>query len=113
VLLQTCEEIVRGVHNAAELKAASTASGMGADGQRPAALGADDLLPLSVYVVIRSRMSALPGELLYIASFLPDGHQHGSLGYALTSLQCACRVALDLRWDCDSLIRSPEPASSL
>ena len=46
------------------------------------ALGADDLLPLTVYVVIRSRATRFPPSSH--TSRAPAGwQQHGSLGYAL------------------------------
>ena len=59
-------------------------------------LGAEDLVPLIVYVVIRSRMATLPAELCYVAEFLPPPLLHGKEGYALTTLQSATHVAIEL-----------------
>ena len=119
VLLETCEETVKCAQRELTLRAASAplcdeegSSGGGRGGggaaaqgaSRPSPLGADDLLPLLVFVVVRSRVASLPAELAYIADYLPLADQHGQLGYAVTSMQCACRVALELNWCNDSLI---------
>ena len=99
VLLQSCEEIVKCALQDARLRAVAHGAASEEAAVRPSALGADDLLPLTVYVLIRSRAATLPAELAFIVDYLPEGYQHGSLGYALASVQCACRVALDLSWE--------------
>ena len=43
----------------------------------------------------RSRVASLPAELAYVAEFLDSRLHAGKEGYALVSLQCACRVALE------------------
>ena len=92
MLALSCEEVVKSAQRALELHSAST-------GAEPPTLmlGAEDLLPLMVYVVVRSRMSLLPAELAFIAEFLPPAMLYGQEGYALTTMQCACHVALELR----------------
>jgi hypothetical protein len=100
VLLEACEEVIKCATRALSLRAAGTGKA-----SKGAAMGADDLLPLLVYVVTRSRVTSLPAELAFICDFLPAGQQHGKEGYALVSLQCACRVAQDLNWTSDSLLR--------
>ena len=102
VLLDACEEVIKCATLALRLHAAGTAKAASA---AAAALGADDLLPLLVYTVTRSRVTSLPAELAFVCDFLPPGQQHGKEGYALVSLQCACRVAQDLNWASDSLLR--------
>ena len=101
VLLEACEEVIKCATRALSLRAVGTGKA-----SKGAAMGADDLLPLLVYVVTRSRVTSLPAELAFICDFLPAGQQHGKEGYALVSLQCACRVAQDLNWTSDSLLRS-------
>ena len=91
ILREACEEVVKDASRSASLDAAarSTTTSCG--------LGADDLLPLLVYVLVRSRCSSLPAELAFVCDFLPPAHLHGRDGYALVSLQCAVRVARELR----------------
>ena len=109
VLLQACEEVVKCAARALSLASAASSDGGGGSGSHgpssPAALGADDLLPLMVYVIVRSRVSSLPAELALVSDFLPAGQLHGREGYALVSLQCATRVACELTWSA-SLVRA-------
>jgi len=100
-LLEACEEVIKCATRALSLRAAGSLKASSS----AAAMGADDLLPLLVYTVARSRVTSLPAELAFICDFLPPGQQHGKEGYALVSLQCACRVAQDLDWTSDSLLR--------
>ncbi|KAL1525008.1 hypothetical protein AB1Y20_019884 [Prymnesium parvum] len=104
VLLEVCEEIVRSTLSDARLRAVADGVDTREAETQQSALCADELLPLLVYVIIRSRMTTIPAELAYIRALLPEIYQHGSLGYALASFQCACRVALDLDWSCEKLI---------
>ena len=67
--------------------------------QGAALLGTDDLLPLVIYVLIRSRATSLPAEMAFLSDFLSAGRLHGKEGYALVSLQCACRIATELTWE--------------
>ena len=83
-------------------------TGSHAAGSEGGALGADDLLPLVVYVVIKAKAASLPAELAYVADFLAEGQVHGRQGYALVSLQCACRVASELEWG-EELLRAAPP----
>ena len=79
---------------------------------RPSKLGADDLLPLVVYVLVRSGIYNLPAELQYVADFLQDALHYGKEGYALVSMQCACRVAADLAWGTGLLRERPRAPES-
>ncbi|EOD17169.1 hypothetical protein EMIHUDRAFT_631900, partial [Emiliania huxleyi CCMP1516] len=93
VLLEVCEEVASGAQHSASLHEA--ASGGGSDGERGApCLGAEDLLPITVYVVLRSRVAVLPSELELVAELLPSELAGGREGYALTTMQCACHVLL-------------------
>ena len=117
VLLEACEEVVKCASRARKLRAAAkhagSGGGGGGGGGGGSSLGADDLLPLLVYMVIRARVASLPAELAFVADFLPEGLQHGKEGYALVSLQCACRAALDeLAWGEGLLGARPDAPSS-
>ncbi|XP_063802017.1 VPS9 domain-containing protein 1 isoform X2 [Pseudophryne corroboree] len=54
-----------------------------------AAIGADDLLPILAFVVLRSRMSHLLSECAALEEFIHEGSLIGEEGYCLTSLQSA------------------------
>ncbi|XP_066440135.1 VPS9 domain-containing protein 1 isoform X2 [Eleutherodactylus coqui] len=54
-----------------------------------AAIGADDLLPILAFVVLKSRMSHLLSECAALEEFIHDGYLIGEEGYCLTSLQSA------------------------
>ncbi|KAM9302256.1 VPS9 domain-containing protein 1 [Gastrophryne carolinensis] len=54
-----------------------------------AAIGADDLLPILAFVVLKSHMSHLLSECAALEEFIHDGYLIGEEGYCLTSLQSA------------------------
>ncbi|CAN2389406.1 Vacuolar sorting protein 9 (VPS9) domain [Pristimantis euphronides] len=54
-----------------------------------AAIGADDLLPILAFVVLKSRMSHLLSECAALEEFIHEGYLIGEEGYCLTSLQSA------------------------
>ncbi|XP_040266537.1 VPS9 domain-containing protein 1 [Bufo bufo] len=54
-----------------------------------AAIGADDLLPILAFVVLKSRMSHLLSECAALEEFIQEGYLIGEEGYCLTSLQSA------------------------
>ncbi|KAM3918350.1 VPS9 domain-containing protein 1 isoform 2-T2 [Leptodactylus fuscus] len=54
-----------------------------------AAIGADDLLPILAFVVLKSRMSFLLSECAALEEFIREGYLIGEEGYCLTSLQSA------------------------
>ena len=127
--MQALEEIPKAASRTLSLRKARGAKVKeGAD-----ALGADDLLPLIVYahanaqadadgrtcpgswasghalrryVIVRSCIPSLAAELAFIEDFLPAPMQYGKEGYALVSMQCACRVCQDLSWDAPGILRS-------
>ena len=109
VLLEACEEVVKCATRALRLRASALAPAARSLAA-PSSLGADDLLPLVVYVVVRSGIYSLPAELAYVCDFLRAGLIHGQEGYALVSLQCACRVAGDLAWGVGLLHDAQRPA---
>lgn len=104
VLLEACEEVVKCATRAFDLAKASARARAADDLASPeaggahSALCADNLLPLFIYVVVRSGVYSLPAELAYVQDFLGEGLAHGQLGYALVSLQCACHYAQELSW---------------
>ncbi|KAM5138287.1 VPS9 domain-containing protein 1 [Mantella aurantiaca] len=54
-----------------------------------APIGADDLLPILAFVVLRSGMSHLVSECAALEEFIHEGYLIGEEGYCLTSLQSA------------------------
>ncbi|XP_054696552.1 VPS9 domain-containing protein 1 isoform X1 [Grus americana] len=61
------------------------------DGRTPtsAAIGADDLLPILSYVVLRTGLPQLLAECAALEEFIHEGYLIGEEGYCLTSLQSA------------------------
>ncbi|XP_057349028.1 VPS9 domain-containing protein 1 isoform X2 [Manis pentadactyla] len=55
------------------------------------AIGADDLLPILSFVVLRSGLPQLVSECAALEEFIHDGYLMGEEGYCLTSLQSALR----------------------
>ncbi|XP_068117795.1 VPS9 domain-containing protein 1 [Hyperolius riggenbachi] len=53
------------------------------------AIGADDLLPILAFVVLKSRMCHLLSECAALEEFIPEGCLIAEEGYCLTSLQTA------------------------
>ncbi|XP_030060474.1 VPS9 domain-containing protein 1 [Microcaecilia unicolor] len=54
-----------------------------------AAIGADDLLPILSYIVLRSDLPQLVSECTALEEFIHEGYLIGEEGYCLTSLQSA------------------------
>ncbi|XP_056381965.1 VPS9 domain-containing protein 1 isoform X1 [Hyla sarda] len=54
-----------------------------------AAIGADDLLPILAFVLLKSHMSHLLSECAALEEFIHEGYLIGEEGYCLTSLQSA------------------------
>ncbi|XP_048372197.1 VPS9 domain-containing protein 1 isoform X2 [Sphaerodactylus townsendi] len=54
-----------------------------------AAIGADDLLPILSYVVLKSNLPQLVSECTALEEFIHEGYLIGEEGYCLTSLQSA------------------------
>ncbi|XP_062997156.1 VPS9 domain-containing protein 1 [Elgaria multicarinata webbii] len=54
-----------------------------------AAIGADDLLPILSYVVLKSHLPQLVSECAALEEFIHEGYLIGEEGYCLTSLQSA------------------------
>ncbi|XP_007444927.2 VPS9 domain-containing protein 1, partial [Python bivittatus] len=54
-----------------------------------AAIGADDLLPILSFVVLKSSLSQLVSECAALEEFIHEGYLIGEEGYCLTSLQSA------------------------
>ncbi|XP_067158929.1 VPS9 domain-containing protein 1 [Apteryx mantelli] len=71
----------------------------GARDSRPpaAAIGADDLLPILSYVVLRSGLPQLVSECAAMEEFIHEGYLIGEEGYCLTSLQSALSYVESLR----------------
>ncbi|PKK17433.1 VPS9 domain containing 1, partial [Columba livia] len=91
--LETCprrklECIVRALRSICECAEEYCGAG---DGQGPtsAAIGADDLLPILSYVVLRTGLPQLVSECAAMEEFIHEGYLIGEEGYCLTSLQSA------------------------
>ncbi|XP_071670639.1 VPS9 domain-containing protein 1 isoform X6 [Patagioenas fasciata] len=91
--LETCprrklECIVRALRSICECAEEYCGAG---DGQGPtsAAIGADDLLPILSYVVLRTGLPQLLSECAAMEEFIHEGYLIGEEGYCLTSLQSA------------------------
>lgn len=103
ILLDVCEQVAGGAQHSAQMFQVEEGSAQVSGGQL--ALGAEDLLPIVAYVVLRSRVSVLPAEIDLIAELMPSELAFGGEGYALTTMQCACHVLLSTRF-CEGM----EPA---
>ncbi|XP_027629261.1 VPS9 domain-containing protein 1 [Tupaia chinensis] len=82
-----------------------------------AAIGADDLLPILSFVVLRSDLPQLVSECAALEEFIHEGYLIGEEGYCLTSLQSALsyvellpRGALGKEWGSGPSSRSVPPA---
>ncbi|XP_065497165.1 VPS9 domain-containing protein 1 [Caloenas nicobarica] len=91
--LETCprrklECIVRALRSICECAEEYCGAG---DGRGPAsaAIGADDLLPILSYVVLRTGLPQLLCECAAMEEFIHEGYLIGEEGYCLTSLQSA------------------------
>lgn len=62
----------------------------------PVALGADDLLPLFIWVVLRSQCPYLHSNCAYIQSFLSPVRLIGQAGYSLVNLESAIAFLTDI-----------------
>ena len=62
----------------------------------PVALGADDLLPLFIWVVLRSQCPCLYSNCAYIQSFLSPVRLMGQAGYSLANLESAIAFLTDI-----------------
>ncbi|KAM8799234.1 VPS9 domain-containing protein 1 [Eudromia elegans] len=97
VPLETCPQrklecIVRALRGICE-RAEEEPCGAG----RGPAIGADDLLPMLSYVVLRSGLPQLAAECAALEEFIPEGLLIGEEGYCLTSLQSALAYVESLR----------------
>ncbi|XP_033012932.1 VPS9 domain-containing protein 1 isoform X1 [Lacerta agilis] len=61
------------------------------------AIGADDLLPILSYVVLKSNLPQLVSECAALEEFIHEGYLIGEEGYCLTSLQSALSYVESLR----------------
>ena len=59
-------------------------------------VGADDLVPLLIYVVVRSRVPRLAAELALVAELMPSELHLSKEGYALATVQSACHALNEL-----------------
>ncbi|KAM9808116.1 VPS9 domain-containing protein 1 [Neosynchiropus ocellatus] len=83
-LICACAEDYRGLH---ESESSHTT----------AAIGADDLLPILSFVVLRSGTPALVSECAALEEFIHEGFLIGEEGYCLTSMQSALSYVESLR----------------
>ena len=62
----------------------------------PVALGADDLLPLFIWIVLRSQSPRLHSNCAYIHAFLSPVRLMGQEGYCLVNLESATAFLTDI-----------------
>jgi Rab5 GDP/GTP exchange factor len=67
----------------------SSSAAAAASGDSSAGYGADDFLPLFIWVVLRSHAGLLASNCEYIYKYLNPARQMGKAGYYLTNLQSA------------------------
>ncbi|XP_067392849.1 VPS9 domain-containing protein 1 [Emydura macquarii macquarii] len=94
ILLQSCprkklECIVRALRVICECAEEYCAAQESRPQPAPAAIGADDLLPILAYVVLKSNLPQLVAECAALEEFIHEGYLIGEEGYCLTSLQSA------------------------
>ncbi|KAL5021212.1 hypothetical protein ScPMuIL_000367 [Solemya velum] len=63
---------------------------------RTPSIGADDLLPILTYVIIRCRLPQIVSECHMMEEFIHEGYIMGEEGYCLTSLQTALSYIVTL-----------------
>ncbi|CAM9963813.1 unnamed protein product [Lampetra fluviatilis] len=66
----------------------------------PPAIGADDLLPILAFVVLRSQLPQLISECAALEEFIHEGYLMGEEGYCLTSVQTALNSVTSLPIPC-------------
>ncbi len=66
-------------------------------GKPEPALGADDLLPIMCYVIVRSGLPQIVSECHAMEEFIHEGYLMGEEGYCLTSLQTALGYCLHMK----------------
>ena len=69
-------------------------------GGRGVAVGADELIPLMAYVLVRARPERLASHLALVEGYLSSqpGLLLGVLGFGLATLEAAVRLVASLRW---------------
>lgn len=80
-----------------------------ANGENVPAIGADDLLPILSYVIVRTNLPQIVSECCILEEFIHEGYIMGEEGYCLTSVQTALKYLESLS---DSLLASDEEQSS-
>ncbi|XP_063169190.1 VPS9 domain-containing protein 1 isoform X2 [Candoia aspera] len=73
-----------------------------------AAIGADDLLPILSFVVLKSNLPQLVSECAALEEFTHEGYLIGEEGYCLTSLQSALSYVQTLQGPALQSSRAPE-----
>ncbi|XP_039359532.1 VPS9 domain-containing protein 1 isoform X2 [Mauremys reevesii] len=94
ILLESCPQrklecIVRALRVICECAEEYCAARENRPQPAPAAIGADDLLPILSYVVLKSNLPQLVAECAALEEFIHEGYLIGEEGYCLTSLQSA------------------------
>nr|XP_032823462.1 VPS9 domain-containing protein 1 [Petromyzon marinus] len=69
-------------------------------GLSPPSIGADDLLPILAFVVLRSQLPQLISECAALEEFIHEGYLMGEEGYCLTSVQTALNSVTSLPIPC-------------
>ena len=74
--------------NSADETAAADAAASSSSSS-PGSLGADDLLPILSFAILRSKLPQLASESRAMSEFIHESYQMGEEGYCLISIQTA------------------------
>lgn len=85
---EACTEVARCVERASGVETAP---------------GADELIPLMAYVLIRARVPHIASDLALVEACIPADQLLGSHGYCLATLHAAVHLISSLRWACPLL----------
>ena len=88
VVCHCVDDIKRANAASSESRAASSSSSS-ASMITPGSLGADDLLPILSFAILRSKMPQLASESRAMSEFIHESYQMGEEGYCLISMQTA------------------------
>ncbi|CAL1545489.1 unnamed protein product [Lymnaea stagnalis] len=70
------------------------------EGKKVPSVGADDLLPILSYVIIKSALPQLSAECYAMTEFIHEGYMMGEEGYCLTTLRTALNFVTSLFPSC-------------
>ena len=88
-LVNLCKTVCTCVDEIKRANAADDAVASAAAAASPGSIGADDLLPILSFAILRSNMPQLASESRAMSEFIHESYQMGEEGYCLISIQTA------------------------